>query len=437
MTQLQRSLRLPDGLAMVVGIIIGSGIFRTPGIVVAQLGRPWLTFVVWIAGGALAFLGALVFAELATRLPQAGGKYAYAREAFGPRAAFVVGWVEALGIYAAAIAAIATVAGDYLGRLIGTDPAGGMSRWLGIGCVAAFTGINLVGVASGRWVQNIVTAAKVLGLVGVTVVAFIAGSGAGWHTALASTPAGPAVWGAMALAFQSVIWSYYGYPDAAKIAEEVVDPGRTLPRIFLVGLAVVVVLYLLMNAAFIHVLPLATIAASSLVAGDVAAQIFGAGGAAVVAGLALVVVLASLNGNVFVTPRVIFGLARDGMGPAVFTRVNRGGSPWAAMLLVGVVAAALVATGTFEWLLALAITLILIVDGSMSFALFRLRRRGPAPFQTPLYPFVPAAFAGVYAVLFVITVKTQPGVALWTVAVLVGVWALSWTVRRAPSPAGT
>src|SRR5438128_2937336 len=153
MADLKRSLRLWDGLAMVVGIMVGSGIFRTPGLVAAQLGRPWLTFVAWTAGGALAFLGALLFAELATRLPRAGGKYVYAREAFGPRAGFVVGWIEGL-IYAVAIAAIGVVAGEYAGRLAGVT---GDTRWIAGAMVVLFTGINLFGVASGRWVQNLVS----------------------------------------------------------------------------------------------------------------------------------------------------------------------------------------------------------------------------------------------------------------------------------------
>ena len=353
MTDLKRSLRTADGLAMVVGIMVGSGIFRTPGIIAARLGRPWLTFVAWIAGGALAFLGALAFAELATRHPKAGGKYVYAREAFGPRAGFVVGWVEALGIYAAAIAAIGVAAGEFLARLLGW-PAG-VVPWAGVGFVALFTAVNLLGVASGRWVQNVVTAAKVLALGGVVVIAFAKGTGAGWHGALPNAPMGFAVWPALAVAFQSVLWTYYGYPDAAKIAEEVVDPGRTLPRVFLGGIAISAALYLLLNAAFLSVLSIEQVASSKLVAADVATAIFGARGGAVIAALALLVVLASLNGNVFVTPRVLFGLAREGLGPSVLARVNAGGTPWVAMLLVGVVAAALAASGTFEKLLGLSI----------------------------------------------------------------------------------
>src|SRR5216117_2472023 len=436
MTRLKRTLRTADGLAMMVGIIVGSGIFRTPGIVARQLGRPILTFVAWVLGGTLAFLGTLVFAELAARLPQAGGKYVYAREAFGRRAAFVVGWVEALGMYAAAIAAIGTVGGEYLGRLLGA-PAGS-TPWLAAGWVALFTWINLVGVASGRWVQNVVTAAKLLALGGVVVIAFARGTGAGWHGALADPPRGAAVWAALALAAQSVIWTYYGYPDAAKIAEEVVNPGRTLPRVFLGGIAIVTALYLLLNAAFLHVLPLAQIAASNLVAADVANAIVGARAGAVVAGLALLVVLASLNGNIFVTPRVLFGLAREGLAPGALARVNRGGTPWVAMLLVGAVAVALAATGTFEKLLGLAIAEVLVIDGLTVAALFPLRAREPrAPFSVPGYPAVPVLFIGVYLVLFVWTAVGQSQSVLVTLAVLAVAYGLSWVARSgqgAPAP---
>ena len=227
-----------------------------------------------------------------------------------------------------------------------------------------------------------------------------------------------------------MIWTYYGYPDAAKIAEEVVDPGRTLPRVFLGGIAIVTALYLLLNAAFLHVLPLAQIAASNLVAADVANAIVGARAGAVVAGLALLVVLASLNGNIFVTPRVLFGLAREGLAPRVLARVNPGGTPWVAMLLVGAVAIGLAATGTFERLLALAIALVLVIDGLTVASLFRLRAREPtAPFSLPGYPGVPILFIAVYLVLFAWTALGQSQSVLVALGVLGAAYGLSWTVR--------
>ena len=430
-TELKRSLRVFDGLAMIVGIMIGSGIFRTPGLVARELGRPWLTFVAWLLGGVLALLGALVFAELATRHPRAGGKYVYAREAFGPRAGFVVGWVEGLAIYTAAIAAIGVAGAEFIARIAGW-PAGSV-RWIAIALVGGFTGINLLGVSSGRWAQNVITAAKVLALAAVVVLAFAAGTGAGWHGTLPGAPTGGALFAALAVAAQSVIWSYYGSVDAAKIAEEIVDPGRTLPRVFLLGIAIVTALYLLLNAAFLHVLPFEQIAASNLVAGDVATAVFGARGGVIMAVLALLVVLASLNGNVFVTPRVIFGLARDGLGPAVLTRVNAGGTPWTATALIGAVSMALAASGTFTQLLALAIVLILLIDGAAAASLFVLRTRQPdAPFRVPLYPVVPVLFIAVYIALLAGTAWAQPSVVAIGTAVLGGAWLVSFLCAHPP-----
>jgi APA family basic amino acid/polyamine antiporter len=422
---------------MVVGIMIGSGIFRTPGLVAQQLGRSWLTFVAWLLGGALAFLGALCFAELATRHPNAGGKYVYAREAFGRRIGFVVGWCEGFAVYPAAIAALGVVTGEFLSRLLGWSP--GASKWVGVGAVAVFVAINLAGVSSGRWVQNVSTSAKVLALGGIIVIAFAAGNGAGWHGTLPGAPSGLALFGALAVAFQAVIWSYYGYADAAKIAEEVVDPERTLPRVFLFGIGIATGLYLLLNAAFLHVLPFDRIAASPLVAGDVAAEIFGPNGDVVITLLALLVVLASLNGNVFVTPRVIFGLAREGLGPRVLAAVNAGGTPSEATVSVGIVAIALAVSGTFPQLLSLAIALVLMVDSVTIAALFPLRARQPdAPFRVPLYPIVPVLFILVYVTLLVGTALAQPGLVAIAAAVLVAAWGLSWIPvgreSRSPSP---
>ena len=424
--RLRRTLRWGDGLALVVGIMVGAGIFRTPGLVASSLGRPVLTFVAWALGGAVGLLGALVFAELSTRHPHAGGKYVYARESFGRRAGFVVGWIEAL-TYCSAVAAIGVVSGDYLSRLVGWPPRAASA--VGVLLILALTAVHLVGVRLGTISQNLVTGAKVLALMGVLVIAAVAGSGAGWSGSLPGAPTGSAIFGAMAVAFQSVIWSYYGYPDAAKIAEEIKDPDRSLPRVFLGGIAAVTALYLLLNAAFVHVLPFSRIATSTLVAGDAAEAMFGPRAGAVMSALALLVVLASLNGNLFVTPRVIFGLARDGLGPRALSRVNPGGTPWTALLLVAFVSVVLAATGTFERLLSLAITFILVTDGFMVVVLFRLRARQPAaPFHVPLYPVLPLLFLGTYLLLLVGALIQQSTITLAALAALVLVSVVSWWV---------
>jgi APA family basic amino acid/polyamine antiporter len=422
--RLGRSLRFFDGLAMVVGITVGSGIFRTPGLIAARLGRPSLTFVVWILGGVVSLAGALLFAELSTRHPRAGGKYVYAGESFGPRAAFTIGWLEA-GIYCVAIAAIGVVCGEYLARLAGASES--ITRLLGASFVLLLVGVNLAGVAFGRWTQNVATAAKVVALAAVVVASALAGSGLKWtSSSLPDAPTGVAILGALALAFQPVLWTYYGYLDASKIAEEVVDPMRTLPRIFLWSLGLVTGLYLLLNAAFLNVLPLDRIAASPLVAGELMVRLFGEWAGSATALLALVVVLACLNANVFVTPRIVYGLARDGLAPRVLARVNRGGTPWVALLLVGAVSVLLAATGSFSRLLSLAILLILVTDGFMVIVLFRLRRRNPeAPFRMPLYPWLPWSFLAIYALLLVAGVVDQPVLACITGATLAGAYGIA------------
>src|SRR5438477_360958 len=308
---------------------------------------------------------------------------------------------------------------DGLAVVVGIMVGSGIFRTLGTGLVLALTGMNLFGVSVGRWAQNLATAAKILALLAAICIAAAAGSGAGWKGSLPGAPTGLAAWGALAIAFQSVIWTYYGYPDAAKIAEEVKDPARALPRILLFGIAGVTVLYLLLNGAFLQVLPFERVASSNLVMGDVAEAIFGGRAGRLMAALALVVVLASLNGNLFVTPRVVFGLARDGLGPRALAQVNAGGSPWAAMILVGAFSAVLAATGTFDRLLSLAIVFVLVTDGFMVLVLFRLRAgSASAPFRVPLYPGLPLLFLAPLALLFVAAAVRLPGVPAFVVAVV-------------------
>src|SRR5262245_16069167 len=200
---------------MVVGITVGSGIFRTPGLLAARLGRPSLTFVAWILGGVISLVGSLLFAELSTRHPRAGGKYVYAGEAFGPRSAFAIGWLET-GIYCVAIAAIGVVCGEYLARLAGASES--MTRVLGVLFVFLLVGVNLAGVAFGRWTQNVATAAKVVALTAVVAVSAFVGSGLRWtSSSLPNAPTGVAALCALALAFQPVLWTYYSYLDASKI----------------------------------------------------------------------------------------------------------------------------------------------------------------------------------------------------------------------------
>jgi amino acid transporter len=365
----------------------------------------------------------MIFAELATRYPRRRQTCTRATRSARARDSWSGGW--RIAIYTAAIAAIGVVCGEYLGRLIGAPELGERA---GVALIGLFTLINLTGVSSGRWVQNVSTAAKVAALGIVIVAALAKGDGAGWHTSLPTAPQGPALVAAIAVAFQAVIWTYYGYLDAGKIAEEVVQPDKSLPRIFLGGIAAVTVLYLLINVAYVHVLPFDRIATSNLVAADVMALLFGSGAATVFAGVALLVVLASLNGNIFVTPRVIFGLARRTRPAPAGARESR--RAVGRDDLRGRRGDGARGQGSFNALLALSITLILVVDSIAVLSLLVLRRRTPdAPFRVPLYPVLPLGFVAVYATLFVGTVIAQPRVVLISLGVLGLALGLSWTTR--------
>jgi APA family basic amino acid/polyamine antiporter len=215
------------------------------------------------------------------------------------------------------------------------------------------------------------------------------------------------------------------------------DPERNLPRILLAGILGTTALYLMLNAAFLNALPIDELARSTLVPGDTIAAVLGAGAGRGVAALALLVLLACLNGNLFVTPRVLFGLSRDGLAPRGLARVNRGGTPSPAMLLVGLVALVLAATGSFERLLSLAIVLVLVTDGFMVLVLFRLRQREEeAPFRVPLYPATPLLFLAVYVALLAGALWQQPAQTALALGVLVVAFLVARVAAADPVPRG-
>ena len=247
MSEMKRVLRVRDGLSITVGIIIGAGILRTPGLIAEYLGNGWLILAVWVLGGIVAGLSTLVLAEMAAALPEAGGKYVYAREAFGPVAGFVAGWSELLVSRAFSGAIKAVAIAEYLIILTGS----GSVRILATGVVVGYVILHMGGLKVGTTFQNVTTAIKVVVLAAIALAGIAAGDGSG--LVAAPTVAHASLLG-FALAYQSVAFAYYGWEDAAKMAEEVRDPGRSLPRILIGGAAAVAVLYLLVNTAYLAAL---------------------------------------------------------------------------------------------------------------------------------------------------------------------------------------
>jgi basic amino acid/polyamine antiporter, APA family len=425
---LHRILRVKDGLAVTVGIVIGVGILRTPGLIAGYLGDPLSMLGVWVLGGVVVALSTLVLAEMAAALPLAGGKYVYAREAYGPRMGFVTGWSELLVTRAFSGAAKAVVIAEYLVILMGR----GSVPILASGVILAFFLMHWTGLKTGRGFQNLSTLAKVAFILAIGVAGVLGGDGRGFFSSMdVSGQYGGLV--GFALAYQAVAFAYYGWEDAAKMAEETVNPGWALPRILVGGAVAVAALYLLINLAFLSAMTPEEMAGSPLVAADALRATLGTAAGTFVTVASIVILLSSLNVQFLGMPRVTFGLARDGLAFSRFTRVEKGGTPGPALLFITAILLLLAVTGAFEFLMRFMMTVAITVDLMVLSAIFRLRHTHPElvrPLRVPLYPWLPAGTLLLYSLVLAIVVWTQPALALGAGAMLAALWLAGWFVTR-------
>ncbi|MEY3463605.1 MAG: hypothetical protein RLZZ468_1383, partial [Cyanobacteriota bacterium] len=353
-------LGLGFGLAGAVGGTIGAGILRTPGLVAAQLPSLPLVHGAWLVGGLYALLGAVCAAELAAALPQAGGWYVYAERAFGRRAGLLVGWTDWLA-HCIGLAWVATTVGELVqGLLSAALPAGlPLVKEIAFATLALFAAIQLGGLKAGSASQEWLSLAKALALLLLVAGCFLLPPPA--QAQLAAVPAMPlspaASWrsltAASVLALQAVVTTYDGWASPVYFAEEFSTPERDLPRSLIGGVLAVILLYLLINAALLHVLPLPLLAGSPLPAALAAQLLVGPAGGAVITAVALVALLGLINTVVMAAPRILYGLGRDGLLPGFTSSVNAGGTPSTALLLTSGSAALLVLAGSFEQLLAM------------------------------------------------------------------------------------
>ncbi|MFQ5747688.1 MAG: APC family permease [Gemmatimonadota bacterium] len=426
--ELHRILRVRDGLAVTVGIVIGAGILRTPGLIAGYLGNPLAIVGVWFLGGIVVALSTLVLAEMAAALPEAGGKYVYAREAYGPQVGFLAGWSELVVTRAFSGAAKAVVIAEYLVLLLGR----GSVRLLAAAVVVGFFLLHSRGLRVGRGFQNFSTAAKVLLLLAMGAAGVLGGDGRGFVSTMEVAPEFAGLLG-FALAYQAVAFAYYGWEDAAKMAEETTDPGRNLPRILVGGAVTVAGLYLLINVAFLSTMTTRKMSGSPLVAADALRGTFGTTAGTVVTLASLVILLSSLNVNFLGLPRVAFGLARNGLAPSRFTRVGEGGTPGPALVFVAAVILGLAVTGAFEFLIRFMMTVAITVDIVVLSGIFRLRRIRPEldrPLRVPLYPWIPVVTLLLHSIVLAVIVLTQPMLALGAAAMLSILWMSGWLVVR-------
>jgi APA family basic amino acid/polyamine antiporter len=452
MTELRRDLTLTHGIAIVVGITIGTGIFLKSAPMAQAVGSPSVVMAAWVLAGLVAILGALCFAELGTLIPRAGGEYQYVRAAFGDLPgflyvcmSFIVG-AASFAAYGAAfsifLSDIVTLPGPWIERtftLFGQEVEWqfGLRQAIGIAVIAIFTGVNLAGVAFGGRVQTFLTSLKVLALVGLIGGVFLFSEDAGVAAATAapvpeaSSPAFSA--SAFGFAMLAALWAYSGWQYLPMTAAEVRDPDRNVPRAVIGGGLLVVALYLLVNAAYFFALPFEVVETSSSTlypdapaVGVLAAETFlGPKALSLAALILLISTVGSLNGVMLTRARVPYAAARDGLFFKAFARLSPGASvPAASVLAHGVFAVVLAASGTFDQLTNLATLNFVLFWALSGIALMVLRRKmadAPRPYRVPLYPLVPLAFVAIMAGVLFSTAVESPAEAGAALALLLGI----------------
>lgn len=436
MRPLRRILGVGFGLAMVFGGCVGVGILRLPATLAGALGNAHLIVLFWIAGGLYALLGAVSMAELAAMLPLAGGFYVYARRAFGDGFGFIVGCSDYLNS-TAALGYASITAATFAAAL--WPELAGHARLVAVSILLAFTALQWVGLRFGSTLTRIISAAVGLMLLALVVACFATPQSLPPEAPLPMTAATlPFASTAMAIALvtalRAVMVTYDGWYSPIYLAEETTDPGRMLPRALIGGTVLVAVLYVLINVAILKVLPLDALAASALPAADAARLVLPRGGAQLVTVISLATVLSLINAILLMMPRILFAFARDGLISAKVASVSAGGSPRVALAVSSAAAIALVLSGSFEQIVALAAVAFLFCYAASYAALIVLRRREPElprPYRAFGYPVSTAVMLLGCSGLLLAAVLDDPRSGLEAALLLFGCAALyAWLARR-------
>jgi len=386
---------------MIVGIVIGAGIFKAPSIVAASVSSETVFIALWVAGGLMSLVGALCYAELGSSFPNAGGEYHFLSRAFGSRLAFLFAWARMSVIQTGAIAAIAFVFGDYASQLWPLGDKGAVIY--AMIAVAAVTALNLAGTRESKSVQTVLTSALALAIFAL-IVAGLLHSGVSPVVATPPATSSAPLFSQLALIF--ILLTYGGWNEAAYLTAEMQDARRNIVRALLLGILAVTVLYVLLNLAYLNVLGLEGMKNSRAVAADLMQATLGGTGKAVLSVIVMAAAISTLNATTFTGARTNFALGRDiGMFRALGNWNARTNTPTTALLVQGAVSLALVLLAAttpdgFETMVAYtapAFWLFFLLTG---ISLFVLRRQQPAtanPFRVPLYPLTPLVFCGMCA----------------------------------------
>ena len=437
---LPRTFGLWSSIGLVVGITIGSGIFRTPAGIARLLPNPRAILLVWVLGGVITLCGALSFAGLAAMLPETGGFYAYLREGWGRPTAFLFGWAELVLIRANALGGMSMVFGEYGLRTFGVDPAAHplAARTLAAAAIACAAAANVVGANIGAAIVGWSTLAKFSALALLAGCSFALGGAHGATMDHFQASAGTTAIGAgsIGLALVSVLWAYDGFADVSFAGGEVKDPRRNLPRAIIVGTLAIIGIYLLTNVAYLYMLPVEAVGRSPLVAADVMQALFGRAGVVLVSLFVMISAFSSVNGSMLAAPRVFFAMAGDGLFFKALARVHtRFETPYVAILLSALLGMALVMSRSFE---ALTNTFVLAIWPFYALsvaAIFRLRRTRPDLVPRVIgYPIVPAVFIAAVVWFVVNALVTDPIPTAATFALILAglpVYAIFFSSKRA------
>ena len=442
---LARDLGVSHASAIVVGTIIGSGIFLVPAEMMQAVGSAWLVYLAWIVGGVLSLAGAITYAELGAMKPQAGGEYVYIRDAYGPLPGFLYAWTW---FAIAKPASIATLTTGFV-RILGTFPALAFfnqdavhspfaisyGQLVAIAAAVFITALNYIGIKRAGEFQVVFTVVKIAIILSIAFLGFSAASGT-WRNFTTSFQGATGGFAGFMAALIAALWAYDGWNDLNMVSGEVRDPGRNIPIALIAGVGVVALLYMLTNAAVQYVLPAASIAASPRPASEATAVAVGAWGAAIVsAGMALSMLVA-LNGTIMSGARVPFAMARDGYFFQAMAEVHpRFHTPSVALIVqLGLSIILLLFAGNFRQLFSLAIFaewLFYMISASTVFVLRKQEPDAPRPYRTWGYPLVPAMFIGAAAVLLYYTFTENLRNSAWgVVVILAGVPMYLYFARR-------
>jgi APA family basic amino acid/polyamine antiporter len=428
-TSLLPVLGLFFGIAVSIGGTLGVGILRQPGPVASYLRAPWLIMLMWLGGAVYAALGAANVSELATMIPRAGGFYVYAHEAMGDTAGFAVGWSDFLG-NAAATAYAAMAAVEFAARIVpGIQRFGGIVAAFAI---LAFAATQWFGVRISGRVQQVASAIAAIALIGLVAACFTAHAPA---VARSAPPAPAASFiAAMVLAIQSIVVTYDGWYEPIYFAEEARQPTRQLPRAIFAGLAMVAGIYLLLNAAFLHALGPAGLAASKFAAGDAAVLVFGSVSNVIISVIAVVILLTLLNTVLMSSTRIMFAVSRDGLFWRRAAGVAGNGTPRTALALTTLAIVALVLSGTVDRLIAMA-GFFFVANYSWAYlsliVLRRTRPTAPRPFRVWCYPGLTLLLLFGSLAFLVGAVASDRENSLWALLLLLASLPLRWLLRRA------